>query len=271
MKQIILCADDYGQNESISQAIITLLEKKRLSATSCMTTAPYWPQHAKWLHSFKDKAQIGLHFNLTEGAPLSSSLIKSHGFMSLSKLLIQAYSGRLNAAAIEAELHAQLDKFEAEMGQLPLFIDGHQHVHQFPVIRNVLMKVYEERLRQCQCYVRCVYIPGFLYPKGRYYSKILILQVLSGSISFKKELIKRGIPHNSSFSGIYQFQDSANYRTIFPYFLQHITDQGLIMCHPGLNKGELFDSISKSRYDEFLYFDSMQFLSDCRSANVVLK
>jgi len=29
MKRIILCADDYGQNKPISQAIITLIEKKR--------------------------------------------------------------------------------------------------------------------------------------------------------------------------------------------------------------------------------------------------
>src|SRR5438445_12446121 len=116
MKKITLCADDYGQNQSISQAIIALLGKNRLTATSCMTTALTWPEHAKWLHPLVQQADIGLHFNLTEGTPLSSNLMNSHGFLPLSPLLFKAYWRALNRVAIESELHAQLDAFEAAMG-----------------------------------------------------------------------------------------------------------------------------------------------------------
>ncbi len=67
MKSIILCADDYGQNASISQAIVELLKLKCLSAVSCMTTSPHWFSQASWLLPYKDYVDIGLHFNLTHG------------------------------------------------------------------------------------------------------------------------------------------------------------------------------------------------------------
>jgi chitin disaccharide deacetylase len=104
MKKITLCADDYGQNQSISQAIIALFEKNRLSATSCLTSSLFWPEHAKWLQPFANQVDIGLHFNLTEGKPLSHDMLSAHGFLPLSQLILKAYARRLNREAIEAEL-----------------------------------------------------------------------------------------------------------------------------------------------------------------------
>lgn len=271
MKKITLCADDYGQSQCISQAIVALLEQKRLSATSCMTTSPAWPESAKWLSSFKNQVDTGLHFNLTEGFPLSKLLAAKHGFMPLSMLLRRAHFRMLNASAIEAELHAQLDLFESEMGQLPDFIDGHQHAHQLPIIRSVLVKVYEARLRKHNSYVRCVYDPMILMRLGRrYFVKNLIVHLLSGAAGFKKMLVEHKIPHNSSFAGVYQFGDSQQYSSIFPRFLRQISDGGIIMCHPGLEIGKKDESdpIAQSRYDEFRYFESEQFISDCRSEQV---
>ncbi len=267
MKKIILCADDYGQNQSISQAIITLLEKNRLSATSCMTTAPFWCEHAHWLQPIKNKVDIGLHFNLTEGQPLT----KSQPFMPLAKLLRKAHWRMLNPITIKAELNAQLDLFENAMGKLPDFIDGHQHVHQLPVIRQVLLNVYEERLRKQGSYIRCVYDPNVILRLGsRYYIKNLIIQLLTAGASFKKALVERKIAHNSSFAGVYQFSDATYYPTIFPRFLDQIRDQGIIMCHPGLHGTTDADVIAHSRYHEFKYLQSEQFVTDCSKANVVL-
>src|SRR3989338_3630816 len=99
-KCIILCADDYGQNKPISQAIITLIEKKRLSATSCLTTFPHWLEFAKFLQPYIDSIDIGLHFNLTEGDP--------GRVMSLSQLLKKAYLRQLDKQRILAEFNRQL-------------------------------------------------------------------------------------------------------------------------------------------------------------------
>src|SRR5437764_108899 len=120
MTNIILCADDYGQNTAISQAIIDLLKKNRLSAVSCITNSYYWHSHAKWLKPFAGQVDIGLHFNLTEGKPLTKSF--GTDCLPLSKLISKAYLRRLNPTIIQSELNAQLDVFIAEIGHNPDFL-----------------------------------------------------------------------------------------------------------------------------------------------------
>jgi len=269
MKKITLCADDYGQNPSISQAIITLIKKNRLSATSCLTTSSFWLEHANWLQPLVGCVDVGLHFNLTEGKLLSNAL-DSNGFLSLTKLLFKAYGGGLDSTAIEAELHAQLDVFEAAMGCMPHFINGHQHIHQLPVVRHALLKIYEKRLRAAGCYVRCVHDPrSYCRIRSRHYIKGLIIQSL-GAAAFKKMLIRHQIPHNSSFAGIYSFAEAARYSRIFPHFLAQINDGGIIMCHPGLLSREN-DMIAEARHYEFLYLESNDFVADCFQAGVMLE
>ncbi len=262
MKKITLCADDYGQHQSISDAIIALLEKNRLSATSCMTSSPRFAMDAERLQPFIRRADIGLHFNLTEGSSLSGQL----AFLPLSRLILKACAYLLKPSAIEAELHAQLDAFEASMGKLPDFVDGHQHIHQLPGIRDALFRVYEKRLRKTNSYLRCLYHPASHVNsfKGR------VIQLL-GARAFKKRVVKENIPHNSSFSGIYPFSKSKHYARIFPHFLAEVKDGGMIMCHPGLSSHDPSDALLKSRYQEFLYLNSDDFLRDCFRAGVSLQ
>jgi chitin disaccharide deacetylase len=262
MKTIVLCADDYGQNQFISQAIIALLEQGSLSAVSCLTTAAEWQNAAKLLAPFKNKVDIGLHFNLTEG-PLASGMKA----MPLSSLILRAYWRLLDAAKIERELNAQLDAFISAMGQLPDFLDGHQHIHQLPVIRDVVFKVYEQRLRQKGSYLRCVYDEQLFIQQPSI--KKLTIQLL-GAGRFKRQLIKRNIPHNRGFSGIYSFKDAARYAHLFPLFLRNSSDKGLIMCHPGYLTDRGGDSIVAARSHEFHYLVSEQFKHDCSIAQVKL-
>lgn len=263
MKNIILCADDYGQNIAVSQAIIMLLKQKRLSATSCLTTAIDWPLHASGLLPYKNQVDIGLHFNLTEGQPLSQNLRAAQGFMPLKQLILRAYSGRLQLDAIRAELNAQLDAFTAALGQLPHFIDGHQHIHQLPMVRNVLFDVYAKRLRGSSCYLRCTDTPQlFLGLNNPAYLKSMLIQCL-GARAFKAAVLAQQIPHNTGFGGVYAFAQAVFYPQIFRYFLTRITAGGIIMCHPGLEQEGSTDPIAEARYHEFCYFQGEQFLEDC--------
>ncbi len=271
MKSITLCADDYGQNTAISQAIIALLTEKKLSATSCMTTSTQWLAHAAWLIRLKEDADIGIHFNLTEGKPLSTDFISTYGesFPQLSILLKKSYLRQLDQAVIEAEFNAQLDQFAAGIRRLPDFIDGHQHIHQFPVIRDAVLKVYHERLGN-PCYVRCVYDPKtwFRLTENAYIKQCIIQ--LCGAKRFKQLLVLNHIPHNTSFSGIYDFANASDYANFFPRFLQQSQDKGLIMCHPGLANANEKDEIVESRPHEYAYFQSEAFAKACRENNITI-
>lgn len=257
MKRLILCADDYGQNKAISQAIIDLLSKNRLTAVSCLTTTADWPSHAKWLNSYKKQADIGLHFNLTFEKPYS-----------LPELLVRSCTRTLSRDMVDQSLNAQLNSFIESMGQLPDFIDGHQHIHQFPVIRDVLLDVYEKR--GLKCYLRCTYDDRlFQQMTSNDYLKKVIIQFGLARV-FKKQLIQKRIPHPSSFSGIYDFKN-VHYRDLFRNFLTQIDDMGLIMCHPGLlNPSDEQDEIASARFRELSYFESDEFLEDCKKQNISL-
>ena len=39
---IVLCVDDFALHPLIDQAVLQLASKGRISATSCMSTAPRW-------------------------------------------------------------------------------------------------------------------------------------------------------------------------------------------------------------------------------------
>ncbi len=259
-KRIVLCADDYGQELAISQGILDLLGQGRLSAASCLVTEPCWHEHAAWLRPFQGRADIGLHFNLTEGEALSPAYRAAHGshFFSLGTLLRMAFLRQLDRQAVVAECHAQLDRFIEGVGGLPDFIDGHQHVHQFPIIRDAFVQVYEERLRAHRSYVRLVD-----HRVGMKELKKLIIR-LTGTASLKQLLNKHHIPHNPSFSGVYTFAKAANYPLYFQQFIREVGDGGLIMCHPGHAPAAAgHDVIAGARYQEYLYFSSAQFLQDC--------
>lgn len=267
----MLCADDYGQNSGVSQAILQLLAAGRLSATSCLVTFFDWKETAQALKPFLAQFYIGLHFNLTEGQPLSVELQRSHGFLSLPHLLLRANLRQLDRAAIQAELNAQIDAFQQAMGCLPDFIDGHQHVHQFPIVRDALFAVYENKLRHTNCYLRSTferYRDCLLNGLGNF--KRIILQ-LSGAQAFKRHLIRHQIPHNASFSGVYNFKQAMQYSHFFPIFLKNITDNGLILCHPGLSGLDQNDALKAVRAFEFNYLLSEQFVLDCEKYQVVLR
>lgn len=270
-KSIVLCADDYGQAPAISQGIITLIQHGRLSATSCLVTSPYWQEHAKWLLPYRSQIDIGLHFNLTEGKALSQSFIQTYGkqLWPLTTLLRNALLRSLDESVIEAECQAQITHFEKVLGFLPRFIDGHQHVHQFPIIRDALIKVYEERLRPQQSYVRLINekIKPIDFIKD--FKKIIIHGM--GTKGLKKLLNTHEIPHNQTFAGIYSFSNASRFDEVFPQFLQEVGDKGLIMCHPGLQSTDSNDIIAKARFNEYRYFFSGKFLEDCVDHGIVIK
>jgi chitin disaccharide deacetylase len=268
-KQIILCADDYGQNTAISQGIITLLSQKRISATSCMVTTKHWAAHAQWLKPFIGQIELGLHINLTEGNALSAQYRHMYGeqFQSLFKVLSRSWLRRWQLAPIEAECSAQLLYFKEQMGVWPDFIDGHQHIQQLPMIRQVLLNIFLRELAEHNGYMRLVKQP-FISQIGLLANIKRKIIDYTGTQALESMLKKYAIAHNSSFAGIYPFAKASSYRDYFQQFLRLISNKGLIMCHPGLAPLADGDTIAKARFLEYRYLISDAFIEDCHTAQV---
>jgi predicted glycoside hydrolase/deacetylase ChbG (UPF0249 family) len=262
VRQIWLCADDYGISRSVNAAIRELILRGRINATSVMTAAPHFdPAEAAALDELNSgikRAAIGLHVTLTAPfKPLSEGFAPlSHGhFLPLNKMMRAAITRRLNSARLVIEVATQVEAFVMAFGRPPDFIDGHQHVHLFPQLRDAVLKVAAEAtpdawVRQC----------GRPRSAGRRNSrKELALDVLS--LSFRRKARQLGMATNPAFAGAYDFDDEPDFAAVFPRFLAGLPDGGLIMCHPGFVDGELkrLDSLTGQREREFAFFNSENF------------
>ena len=267
MKNIVLCADDFGYNDKISECLIELGSHKRLSSISAMTNMPAWKKQAPSLKTLDKEISIGLHLNFTEGQALNRS--SQTMMMPLAQLLKKSFCYQLNPKLIEAEIKAQIETFAEQTGYLPDYIDGHQHVHQFPIIRQALLKLYPNFYPAQQAPIRVPSNPFFMTLKTSLKTPKALIIALTGSYPLKKELIKNKIDFNHSFYGVYNLKPSTNYPDLFQYFIQMSQHNGLIMCHPGLEQRESQDEIAAARWMEYRFLQSEQFLEHTRTVHLV--
>lgn len=262
-KPLIICADDYGQNIAISEGIVCLAQQQRINAISCMVNSPHWNDVSAELLTLQASTYIGLHLNLTTGQPLSSAWRRREGeqFISLPRLLRKAYLRRLNVDIVATEIRAQIAVFANTMQVYPDFIDGHQHVHQLPIIRDALLKVLKEDRLKPIAFVRNTNNGWFDLYSFKQFPKRQLIALLGGNL-FRKRLKRHKIFTNTSFSGIYNFTNAKNYRVYFKRFLKQVSADGLIMCHPGYESDDHTDPLHAYRHHEFNYLMSDVFLSD---------
>lgn len=264
MNSLILCADDYGLAPGVSRGIARLLAAGRLSATSCMSLGPAWPHHAASLRPYTGTADIGLHLTLTDHAPLGSmpSLAPDGKLPPVSRLLARALTRRLDRAEIAQELERQLDAFERELGQPPAFLDGHQHVHQFPVIRDAVIELWQRRLARSSPWMRvCVEPWSATLRRGVEAPKAWIITSLGRGLQARARAA--GIPTNDRFSGIHDFSGRIPYARLFEGFVRDAeSGRLLVMCHPGEVDDELraLDPVTSAREEELRFFAGPDFL-----------
>lgn len=287
VKQIIICADDFAQNLDVSEGILLLARHNRINAISCIVNTPYWQETSSELFSYAYNGYIGLHVNLTFGQPLSSAWRKYEGeeFVGLSHLLKKLYLRKIKPEIIEAEIKAQIDVFTHSMHIYPDFIDGHQHVQQFLGVREALFNVHTKQMEHISSYEEDLMDENtdassvtFFRNTSNGFKDLLAItgfpksQVLSllGGCKFKRLLINKKIPTNASFSGIYNFRKSKNYRKYFQSFLKKTQNGGIIMCHPGIYSNDLTDPLHLHRHHELTYLNSDVFLTDMEDNDFLL-
>ena len=262
LRPLLLCADDFGLTPGIDSAIAGLVRAGRLSAFSCLSNGPAWPVDAAQVAALRGPALAGLHFNLTEGRPLSPALARHWPLLpSLPRLLILAHLGRLPLAAVADELAAQWAAFVQASGCEPDFLDGHQHVHHLPGVRPAL-------LRWLQRHPVPVRSTARLGGPGHGLKRRVIEH--SGGRALARALAQRGLPHNRLLLGAYDFQ--ADYRGLMQAWLAQVAPSGaLLFCHPGQpSAGDAPDAIAAARQRELAYLGSEAFAGDLSAAGVVL-
>ncbi|MBI3771728.1 MAG: ChbG/HpnK family deacetylase [Gammaproteobacteria bacterium] len=256
-KQLVVCADDYGQSPTISAAILELIAAGRLTAVSCMAESPTWPEAAAALLPYANRVDIGLHFNLTH--PFSDRMIP------LSSLMSGAWLRLVDQAWVRRMLHHQLGAYESAMGMAPVFVDGHQHVHVFPVIRKVLIEVLKDRYGEKLPYLRSVCQP-WRNTDAKF--KILVLRAMG--LGFERKASKAGFRVSQGLLGAYSLAADADYPALMQRWLEQVESGMVLMCHPGHPSDDLSDPIRAARVQEWRYLQGPEFEASCQHAGVVI-
>jgi predicted glycoside hydrolase/deacetylase ChbG (UPF0249 family) len=274
LRRIWLCADDYGMAPGVNAAIRDLLARGRLNATSVMVVGPSFNStEAKALSDIAaaHPIAIGLHVTLTAPfQPLSPGYAptKDGAFLSMPETFRVGMLRRLDARTLRTEIAAQLDAFTTIFGRTPDFVDGHQHSHLFPRVRDAVLHVVKEAapdvwLRQC----------GRIVPMYRRLTdpKGLVLDALSRG--FRRRARRHGLDANPAFAGTYDFHANKNFAALFPNFIKRLPADSVVMCHPGFVDAELerVDPVTTQREEEYRYFASDTFPEDLQAHGVTLR
>lgn len=213
----------------MSETIADLARAGKLNAISCMAVMPGWADDSALLADLPDHVEIGLHLTLTGERPLTAMprLAPDNVLPAINPLGRKAARGYLPLGEIAAEVTAQFDAFIAAMGRPPAFVDGHQHAHALPGIREIVLAETARRapgawVRDCRDRLGSMLRRPFF---GKAIASAWHSRGLRGAA------VAHGLATNDSFAGHYDF--AGDYRTLFPQFLRRPGDTHLVMCHPG--------------------------------------
>ena len=168
--RLVFHADDLGMSRAVTEGILRGFREGLLTSTSLMANGPdaaraleRWKalaaEHASQsLPSTSKRAQLGdagqpfdlgVHWNLTEGRPLSGSrypaeLLDAKGrFPGIFGLFARLRRhGRKCLDGIRAELALQM-QFVGDHGLRPVHLNGHQYIEMLPVVREIVPELLE--------------------------------------------------------------------------------------------------------------------------------
>jgi predicted glycoside hydrolase/deacetylase ChbG (UPF0249 family) len=267
-RHLTVCVDDFGLHDGVNQAVCQLVAQGRVTAVSCLVDGLAWAGGVAQLRQVAGqgasrRADVGLHLNFSETLMPPERTGSAWAARPVSRLIAASCLRQLDVAVLRADIDRQWRAFEAQWGQAPDFIDGHQHVHQLPQIRDALFAAIDARraqlpsdfwLRDCGTSVRRQARAGVPLAVALKAGVIATL----GSGALRRLAARRGLRTSGGLLGAYPFNtDVAGYLALWQAWLKlvpargaHGDQGGLLMCHPAsqLVQG---DAIAAARRVEF--------------------
>jgi chitin disaccharide deacetylase len=130
-RRVILNADDFGYDPSVSRGIVRAMKEGVVSSTTMMVNTP----HSEDAASQCEGLAIGLHLNLARWPAVSRP---SHDF-------VERDAATLESAFVCDETLAQLDRLNALVGREATHVDVHKHLHRHATVFEGLCRAASAR------------------------------------------------------------------------------------------------------------------------------
>lgn len=147
MIKTIINADDFGLNLSCTKAICQAFQENMITDTTLVANGLAFDEAVEDIKKYNLAGKVGIHFNLTEGKPLTSMIA------SMSKFTENGiFHGKINRVkrlsknekqAVYKELSAQIQRLE-QAGIDVNHADSHHHIHTAVFIAPVFVRVCKE-------------------------------------------------------------------------------------------------------------------------------
>ena len=272
LRPLAVCADDFGTSAAASAGILRLARAGRLAAVSCRVNGATWLADAPALRSLPANVGIGLHFNLTDGRPLSARLASLWPRLpALPYLALRAHLGLLPRGALRNEFHAQLRAFHDATGRFPAHVDSHHGVHALPILRTLVLDA-AEHMRPVPAVRSTGTLPGPGFALRRHLIR------WAGGHALALELTQREFAHNPALFGI-DAPAAGDYRALVQGWLARVPPQGaLLVCRPAESAGDSEGAGASTRAAapeparsrQLAYLESAAFSDDLAQAGVAL-
>lgn len=148
-RRLAINADDFGMTLAVSRGILKVAANGTVTSTSAMANSPDFDASMDEIVSSHLDIDVGFHVVLTWGKPISNpkdipTLVDHNGnFLSKRGLFFQAITGKISEGEVYQELHAQGEKLLKRWPRIT-HLNGHHHVHVFPVIRQAVERIARE-------------------------------------------------------------------------------------------------------------------------------
>lgn len=191
---LIVTADDLGHDVERNRGVLEAHREGIVTQASLLANGPAFEDAVARLAE-APKLSIGLHLNLSEGKPLARghrTLVGPDGlFLGKEAVRKALRKGAIDPAEIMRETEAQVAKLR-DRGIRTSHLDGHQHVHLYPVAREAVAEA------AAACGLTTVRIPEEKLGPGD--AVLADRRVRIGEYA-KLSLVARGIYRRHGFSG----------------------------------------------------------------------
>ncbi len=200
-KSVAVCVDDYGMHESVNEAVVELIERRRVTSTTVMVGGAASVSGAGLLRGLNSHSfEVGLHLDFT-AYPL-----RLHDFKGrLDRLIQAAYLRQLNVVSVAQEIALQLDQFENQFNRPPTFVDGHQHIHQLPIVREALLRLLAQRYAHQTPWIRRTLPPGICFDSMLAFKSSIKAKIIGalGASKMNQLMKQTKIKGNTRMLGVY--------------------------------------------------------------------
>lgn len=269
LTRLALGVDDFGLHAGVDAAVLALAGQGRLNAVSCMVGTPHWAAARGELAAFEaGHVDVGLHLDLTEAPRLAGMRLD------LAPLVLRAAAHALPAARLRDEIEAQLDAFEDARQRPPDHVDGHQHVHQLPQVREALLAALQRRYPAARPWLRSTrHAANLVSPPGQPWRARLKPRLIEalGAAGLARLARVQGYVQNQRLLGVYDFGGgAAAYRAWLAAWLRAARDGDLLMCHVAMPGDAAGDPIAAARQAEWQVLGAPAFAEQLAEAGVTL-